>query len=182
MTSDRNPPLRPFEDLWSVPLRIEEVPSTGAHIELTADERTRQGIAATAGLRTLPRLEAAFDVVRSGVDGLHVSGRVAATVGQTCVVTLEPVESEVVEPFDLVFKPAPAPVAGEHAEVGIAAGEVEPLVNGAIDLGAIATEFLLLGIDPYPRRPGAVFEPPSSGEPAGSAFAALAALKKKPPI
>jgi hypothetical protein len=181
MTSDQNPTLRPFEDLWSVPLRIEEVPPTGSHIELTADERTRQAIAANAGLRTLPRLEAVFDVVRSSADGLHVSGRVAATVGQNCVVTLEPVESEVAEPFDLVFKPEPAPVAGEHVGVGVAAEEVEPLINGTIDLGAIATEFLLLGIDPYPRKPGAVFEPPSSGEPAGGAFAALAALKKKPP-
>ena len=30
----------------------------------------------------------------------------------------------------------------------------EPLVGGAVDLGAVATEFLVLGIDPYPRKPG----------------------------
>ncbi len=35
----------------------------------------------------------------------------------------------------------------------------EPLVDGKIDLGAIATEFLLLGIDPYPRKAGAEFAP-----------------------
>ena len=35
----------------------------------------------------------------------------------------------------------------------------EPIVNGAIDLGALAAEFLMLGLDPYPRKPGAVFEP-----------------------
>ena len=34
----------------------------------------------------------------------------------------------------------------------------EPLHDGAVDLGAVATEFLLLGIDPYPRKPDAVFE------------------------
>ncbi len=43
-----------------------------------------------ARLRTLPRLEATFDLVRRGRDGLHVTGRVTATVGQTCVITLEP--------------------------------------------------------------------------------------------
>src|SRR5262249_17763216 len=158
---------------------FEDVPATGSHIALTPDERTRQAIASTAGLRTLPRLEATFEVMRSGADGLRVSGQVSATVGQTCVVTLEPIDSEVVEAFDVVYKPAPGPGAGEDLEVSVGTQEVEPLINGTIDLGAIATEFLFLGIDPYPRKPGVVFEPPSSGEPAGGAFAALAALKKK---
>jgi hypothetical protein len=52
------------------------------------------------------------------------------------------------------------------------------MVDGVVDLGAIATEFLILGIDPYPRKPGAVFEPPQSGDGEASPFAALAALKK----
>ena len=28
------------------------------------------------------------------------------------------------------------------------------LVGGTVDLGAIATEFLILGLDPYPRKTG----------------------------
>ena len=55
------------------------------------------------------------------------------------------------------------------------------LVGGTVDLGAIATEYFLLGIDPYPRKPGAVFEPPSAGDAATKPFAALAALKKLGP-
>ena len=51
-------------------------------------------------------------------------------------------------------------------------------VDGTIDLGAIATEFLILGIDPYPRKPGIVFDAPRTGEASGHPFAALAALKK----
>ena len=54
----------------------------------------------------------------------------------------------------------------------------EPIVDGRLDLGALATEFLILGIDPYPRKPGAVFEAPSSADRDATAFAALAALKK----
>jgi hypothetical protein len=53
----------------------------------------------------------------------------------------------------------------------------EPLQDGAIDLGAVATEFLILAVDPYPRRPGAVFDAPPAGDPAAHPFAALAALK-----
>ena len=29
----------------------------------------------------------------------------------------------------------------------------EPLIGGIVDLGALATEFLILGLDPYPRKP-----------------------------
>jgi hypothetical protein len=52
--------------------------------------------------------------------------------------------------------------------------------NGVIDLGAMVSEFLVLGIDPYPRKPGAVFTPPesASGEGANKPFAALAKLRK----
>ncbi len=50
-----------------------------------------------------------------------------------------------------------------------------------VDLGAIATEYFLLGIDPYPRKPGAEFQSPSAGEAAANPFAALAALKKLGP-
>ena len=54
----------------------------------------------------------------------------------------------------------------------------EPLVDGRIDLGAIAIEFLMLGIDPYPRKPGVAFEPPKSDSDGAHPFAALAALRK----
>ena len=58
---------------------------------------------------------------------------------------------------------------------------VKPLVNGKVDLGAIATEFVLLGIDPYPRKPDAVFEPPPVGiDPEEHPFAALKALQGAP--
>ena len=34
----------------------------------------------------------------------------------------------------------------------------DAIVDGKIDLGALAAEFLALGLDPYPRKPGASFE------------------------
>jgi hypothetical protein len=166
---------------WSVPLQFEDVPpETGRQVTLSADMHTREAIAAVAGLRELPRLDAAFDVVRSGTAGLHVTGTISATVGQTCVVTLEPLESDISEAVDLVFKPGAEEGASTAMSLDADAPEIEPLVDGVIDLGALATEFLILGIDPYPRKPGAVFEAPSTGEPFAGPFAGLAALQKKP--
>jgi uncharacterized metal-binding protein YceD (DUF177 family) len=167
---------------WSVPLAVREVPATARHVELVADERTRTAVAELAGLTAVTRLGASFDVSPHGNGGLHVVGRVSATVGQTCVVTLEPVENEVDEPIDLVFAPADSPSLVGHggAELDVSSEDgPEMLVGGTVDLGAIATEFLILGLDPYPRRPDAVFQAPAEGEDSAHAFAALAPLKKR---
>lgn len=167
---------------WSVPVLVTEVPETGRHVELEPDEATRQAIAQEIGLVALPQLSATFDLTRRGADGLRVEGRVTATVVQSCVVTLEPVESEIDEPVELFFQPEPAVETdtGEEADFHPTEGEEppEPLVNGTVDLGTIATEFLILGIDPYPRKEGVVFDAPPANDPASHPFAALAALKK----
>lgn len=170
------------ETPWSVPVAVHDVPETGRRFVLVADEATRAAIAERAGLRSLPRLEAQFEIAPRGRDRLHVTGSISATVGQVCVVTLEPIESEVEEEIDLAFAPPAAPtiVEEEGAQVEVTPVDApEPLIGGSIDLGAVASEFLLLSIDPYPRKPGAVFEPPVADVDTGGPFAALAALKKR---
>jgi uncharacterized metal-binding protein YceD (DUF177 family) len=167
---------------WSVPVAIENIPETGLHIEIEAPASARTALAAVAGLRELPRLSAEFDLVRRGA-GARVTGCVNARVGQTCVVTLEPVENDLEERVDLVF--SPAPVESMHTKVEAPdkkVNEDEPpelLVGGQLDLGAIATEFLLLGVDPYPRKKGAEFAPPKADDSGARPFAALEALKKR---
>lgn len=177
---------------WSVPVAAADVPvETGQHFELTADADARAAIARIAGVRELPRLEATFDVTRLGADGLHVVGRVSATVGQNCVVTLEPLANDIDETIDLLFRPPMPqlePELDEDDEPGKRCGRSkrnldgpEPLLDGTVDLGALATEFLILGIDPYPRKPGATFEPPADLTPDPGPFAALAGLATKDP-
>ena len=167
---------------WHVPVALDEVPEEGQHFDLAADAETRAAVARMAGLRDLPRFEASFDVSRHGRAGLHVAGRVSATAGQTCVVTLEPLANEVTEDIDLLFEPPPAVSEEAAAEADSPDqsqdDEAEPLLDGKIDLGALATEFLILGLDPYPRKPGAIFQPPAEAGPDEGPFAALGALKK----
>jgi uncharacterized metal-binding protein YceD (DUF177 family) len=173
--SKRPPSQRP----WSVPVAIEDVPDTGRRIELAADPATREALARLARVAGLPRLSAGFDVSRHGRDGLRVVGSVSATVDQACVVTLEPIQSEVEEAVDLLFTPPQVRLEGEDPLAVDAAEPPEPLQGGVVDLGAVATEFLLLGIDPYPRKPNAVFDAPAASDATESPFAALAALKKE---
>src|SRR5712671_6753101 len=96
---------------WSAPVAVAAVPETGRRLEFVADGAVRDAVAKAAGLAALPRLEAGFDLTRQGSDGLRAVGRVSATVVQNCVVTLEPIESEIDEAVDLVFLPDVAPPA-----------------------------------------------------------------------
>jgi uncharacterized metal-binding protein YceD (DUF177 family) len=168
---------------WSVPVAVAEVPETGRRLDLVADAGTRAAVAKFADLLQLPRLEATFELTRYGRNGLRVVGQVSATVEQTCVITLETMLSEVVEDVDLVFVPADD-VAGrvEHDEDDAAEDPPELLENGMVDLGAVATEFLILGIDPYPRKPGSVFKAPACDLSENDhPFAKLAELMKTEP-
>jgi hypothetical protein len=69
---------------------------------------------------------------------------------------------------------------GMPAEPPTEMHEYEPpdeIVNGYIDLGALTAEFLALGLDPYPRKPGVDFDFKGE-EQRDSPFAALSKLKR----
>jgi uncharacterized metal-binding protein YceD (DUF177 family) len=164
---------------WRVPVHLESIPDSGTHLELDADDEVRSKLAAAAGLLGVTRLHASVDLTRRG-EVLRASGQVRATIGQTCVVSLEPLENTVDEAFDVLFLP-PELVVDPSAVTGPVVEAVddtrETLVDGIADIGAVAAEFFLLGIDPYPRKPGAVFAAPVEDRAADSPFAVLAKLK-----
>src|SRR5476649_1115321 len=101
----------PSNEPWSIPVSVEDIPASGLHIEIEAAAVIRaQVLALVAGLASvhdLPKLSAVFDLTRRGAR-VHVAGQVSARVGQTCVVTLDPIESDIQETVDLTFAPAPA--------------------------------------------------------------------------
>jgi uncharacterized metal-binding protein YceD (DUF177 family) len=160
---------------WSVVVALDDIPETGLHTAMEAPEPVRADLAKLAGLRELPRLSAVFDLTPRG-GGVHVAGLVSAHLGQTCVVTLEPIESDLTESVDIVFAPVPQ---AQAKDLKLDNEPPERLVDGKIDLAAIATEFLLLGIDPYPRKAGAEFAPAKVDDAGPRPFAALEALKKR---
>ncbi|BAT60560.1 hypothetical protein GJW-30_1_03106 [Variibacter gotjawalensis] len=168
---------------WSSPIRAEDVPEKGRHVNLVADETARDAVAKLAKVDAVSDLKASFDVSPRGA-GLHVGGRVTATVRQKCVVSLEPIENRIDEEIAVSFSPhiTDAPQHredDEEVETNMITDGPEPLIDGTVDLGGLAVEFLLLGIDPYPRKEGVAFEPPKDAKDDPGPFAALAALKKK---
>ena len=174
-------------DPWRSPVVVAKIPDTGLHREIEADPIARAAMAELAEVREILAAHASFDVSLRRDSRVHVAGRVRARVGQTCVVTLDPILNDIDEPIDLIFAPPEQiPALSDLVdEAGESDAEIpdppEPIEHGMIDLGRLATDAMFLGIDPYPRKPDAVFEPPVVAEdPEDHPFAALKALRVEP--
>ncbi len=168
---------------WSVSVAVDQIPETGLHQNLVADAAQMAAMRELAGLQDLADVRAEFDLTQAGRGRVQVVGRVQAHVGQLCVVTLDPVENSIDEPIDLLFAPEDQVAAIIKAMEAEAENEdetpdpPEAIENGVIDLGRVAADALFLGIDPDPRKPGAVFTPPpDEKDPADHPFAALKTL------
>ena len=171
---------------WSVLVPVAEIPDIGLSQTIAARPDERKAMADLGGLPDIAAVKAELRLLPVPGGTVHVTGRVIGKVTQTCVVTLESVENEVDETVDVVF--APPSQIRELAETteeddGESEDErpdpPEPIENGAIDIGKLATDALFLGLDPYPRKPGAVFQDQvEAPNPDEHPFAALKALKK----
>ncbi len=156
--------------------------NAGDEVRIEADEAERGEIAALAGALSLPCLAATVRLQKDGAAKFHLSYRLEAEVAQACVVTLEPVTSRMDRSFvrELHFRgPGRAAGAAASAELSPDEGEeVEEIGSLHFNLAGPVVEEFLLALDPYPRRPGAEFDP---GEDAKdrpeSPFAALKSLK-----
>jgi hypothetical protein len=154
------------------PVRVESVPDGGVEHDIEASEAERRRLAELNGLPAIGRLTARFVLSRAGRGIIRVRGDVKAEVTQTCVVSLEPFDVVLEEPVDVRFAPVAVGSPGRRAppiasaEAGAFAiddeDEPDPIVDSKIDLGALAAEFMLLGLDPYPRKPGVDFSPPTA--------------------
>ena len=149
-------------------VRVDALPAEGLTRTIEAGPDERSALAALNRLPAIASLAATFAMRRSGRGGVRVTGEVHAEVTQVCVVSLEPFAATVDEPVDVRFAPAVEAEAARRGGEGDAEEMVEvdgedppdPIVDGRIDLGALAAEFMILGLDPYPRKPGLDFEPP----------------------
>lgn len=157
------------------------------HIEVGEADRSR--LATFLGVSSLDRFSVHYRLAPLANDKRFLlSGTVKADLTQPCVVTLDPVAQGIEEEIWLECWPREQTLAEPEpdAEVEIASLDADapvPIVNGRVDIGALAAEILASAIDPYPRREGAEFgwrdpKAQADDEPSGP-FAKLAKLKPK---
>ncbi len=185
--------------VWSSPIAVSEIPPHGADVVIEANPGQLEALATLNGIVALSSAAARLHIAHRGKDGLHVTGEVTARATLTCVVSLDDFEAAIVEPVDVEFVTPrnTRPVRAHDERTSRRRREARPpiddeeegmedldapdeIVGGRIDLGALASEFLTLGIDPYPRKPGAAFDEPGPPPATVSPFAPLGARKADP--
>jgi hypothetical protein len=165
-------------------VRVDALPRDGQTVVIEASPDEREALASLYKLPAIAALTATLHVTPAGRGGARVTGAVRGELTQTCVVSLEPFPGKVDEAVDVRFaserdegssrRPARETVVSLADE-----DDPDPVVDGKIDLGALTAEIFALGLDPYPRKPGAEFVAPADEAPPDSPFSALAARPVK---
>ena len=150
-----------------------------------------KALAKSLGLVAIDRLEGEAKLWHvTDVSRVRVRVNFRADVIQCCVVTLEPIPARIEDTFerDSVTLREPqdqtsdgtSGTSGAMREVIVGLqdpDEPEPWSGEDIDLGVAVVEQLALALDPYSRKPGAVFTDYEDDSARGHPFAALAPLK-----
>lgn len=145
----------------SKPFWLSSVPRAGHEMQIRFTDEEAALVAPILGLDALRSFTASFRFKPEKKDIYLIRGQVSGEVEQPCVVTLEPVISEIEEAIDLRVRANAGSAAVAEAlqkELDFQVDDTdppEPLEADKLDLALLAVEFLALGIDPYPRLHGA---------------------------
>jgi uncharacterized metal-binding protein YceD (DUF177 family) len=165
---------------WNAPVRLGEVGAGPLAVQLEPDAVERAKLARELGLGSMPALTASLTLT-PWMDGVEIIGRFDAVVEQVCAVSVEPFTHPLSGEIELRAVPAgsphaPTPSSGEADYDPEAPDPPEVFDNDRIDVAAYVVEQLALEIDPFARKPGAVFEFTPDREPE-SPFAVLQKLR-----
>jgi uncharacterized metal-binding protein YceD (DUF177 family) len=173
-------------EIFSRKMKLGAVGASPVQRLIEADAGERAALAAQFGLPAIASLAGEFTLVSAAGSGsgvIEATLNLAARLTQTCVVSLEPFDANILETATLRFIPASA--LREDAELAeldpesLEGPDELPYGGDVIDLGAALAEQLALALDPYPRKPGATL-PPDVSSSGANPFAVLAARKILP--
>jgi uncharacterized metal-binding protein YceD (DUF177 family) len=162
------------------PLAVDKIPLSGLTEKLVANEHQCKALAERFGLVELSEFRAEFHARPSDAGrGIAVAGKITADVVQRCVVTLEPLPAHITADIDVVFA---ATGSEDLLDIEPDEEELEPIINGVIDLGELAAQHLGTALDPYPRKAGVAFVEAEFGDSGKreNPFIRLVELSKKP--
>lgn len=185
MSRNRKESREPSAPFFSRVFRIDDIPDKGLRKRIEAEPSERKAMAAALDIPRLDSLVFTFTLKPAAARRIKLDGRLAARAVQSCVVTLDPVESQVDEHIETEFWPADDVADLEkHADVQtltVPPEGPEPVHGGVMDLGQLAYEHLAGALDPFPRKDGATLEWKEGEEDDDSSnpFSVLADLKQE---
>ena len=156
------------------PLRLDRIGPDGMEYDATASEEECRALAERLRIPAVRTLTCQFKLRRLSDGIVAASGQLRARVTRICVVTLDEFDVDVAEDFTVHFVPA----GSESSEIDPESEDEIPYAGEVIDLGEAAAEQLALGLDPYPRRPGAALQAGAADQ-AHHPFAGLDGLQRR---
>lgn len=174
---------------FSYLVKVGHISANAVTVKLEADTSELAALAEFWQVDAVKKLTSELQISRWKKDGVRLRGWVEAELVQSCVVTLEPVESLIREDVDQIFVPEGSRLArlvlDERGEMVLdpEGDDVPETFSGdSVDVGAAICETVALAIDPYPRKPGVHFdehiESFADDDKKPSPFAVLKDLKK----
>jgi hypothetical protein len=172
-------------------VEVDDIPAKGLDLTIHATASECAALAARGGLVAVESLAADFHLRKAKASKVEVVGALRARVVQTCVVSLDPFESDVECPIEVVFAgPVETAVLPPHRRMDLGdfdsvarsrSAELDtpdPIIDGRIDIGALTAEYLMLSLDAYPRKPGVSFDEIGDADAPVEAVSPFAGLKK----
>lgn len=172
--------------------RLPEIGAEGreSRYHWQVDAERCSSLAVRFGCVEIPTFEVKAMITPLRKEGyFRVNGAISARVVQNCVVSLEPVVSDLEKQFELLLVPE---TEDDPPDPELDDQELETYSGHSVDLGEIGAVELALALDPYPRAPGvSVTDLGPGGSDTGyevsedghikrnRPFEALAALKRK---
>ena len=137
----------------SHPIDVATIKPDGLAIQFEATETERSELAKLFDIPAVVRLNASFKLTRKGTR-VKVRGDVSGIVTRLCVLSLDAFDMDFHEPVSIDYdEPREESASDDGDDEG-----PDPIIDGQIDLGALAAEFTALSLEPYPKKPGVSFD------------------------
>ncbi|MEM6464326.1 MAG: DUF177 domain-containing protein [Pseudomonadota bacterium] len=155
------------KEKFSFRVNVRNLLSNPVRVVLDADEAERRALAERLGVDKVHKVVADLALTTWKRDGVRIKGEIKADVEQACVISLEPVKTCIDEEFEALFVPEKSKLnrgaTDDNGELIIDADGPdmpETFSGDEIDVGAVCEEFVVLALDPYPRKDGATLDLP----------------------
>ncbi|WP_187326888.1 YceD family protein [Martelella lutilitoris] len=167
--SEKNANEKPLP--FSRPFAVARAAAVPFEMRLEAKGDELERLAGFLDVDAVTALAADLRITPFRREGVRVRGDVKAHIVQSCVVTLEPIETDLSAPVDATYLPEQSRQfrrkVNEEGELLVdpeGPDDPEPFSGSEIDIAAVVIEAIGLAIDPYPRKPDAELPPDVSDE------------------
>jgi len=155
-----------------MPVNVRALPRSGKQVALVSTPGQCAALAKNHGLVAVEHFQAKFFLQPLSRGRVRLHTHFTAKIVQRCVISGEPLLSEVGDDFTVIFEPVAQQMHNQNKTEREVILEVLPqeteetdfFDGNEINLGFVVEEFFELALDPYPRKEGAQFQPVCIGE------------------